>query len=102
MWTGDKDVNIKVIFVVISTTWVVVKIRPEKNSFNVDIVIYFDTMKSKLFVNFSRALQKYLKDMKYNSLHLTRKREIRESQWGDGLYGLWFKTLANSRLSVNI
>lgn len=30
-------------------------------------------MKSKLFVNFSRALQKYLKDKKHNSLHLAQK-----------------------------
>ena len=73
MWTGDKDVNMKAIFAVISTTWAVVEIRPDKNSFNVDIVIYFDTMKSKLFVNFSRALQKYLSDKKHNSLHLAQK-----------------------------
>ena len=31
-----------------------------------------------------------------------KKREIRGRQRGDGLYGLRFKTLANSRLSVNI
>ena len=30
MWTGDKDVNMKAIFAVISTTWTVVEIRPEK------------------------------------------------------------------------
>ena len=28
--TADKDVNIKAIFAVMSTTWVIVKIRPEK------------------------------------------------------------------------
>ena len=32
MWTADKDVNMKAIFAAMSTTWAVVKIRPEKNS----------------------------------------------------------------------
>ena len=31
-WTADKDVNMKVIFAAMNTTWAVVKIRPEKNS----------------------------------------------------------------------
>ena len=32
MWTVDKDMNMKVIFAAMNTTWAVVKIRPEKNS----------------------------------------------------------------------
>ena len=30
MWTADKDVNMKANFAAMSTTWAVVKIRPEK------------------------------------------------------------------------
>ena len=30
IWTADKDVNMKVIFTVLNTSWAVVKIRPEK------------------------------------------------------------------------
>ena len=32
IWTTDRDVNMKVIFAVMSTTWAVVNINPEKNS----------------------------------------------------------------------
>ena len=32
IWTADEDVNKKVIFAVMNTTWIVVKIRPEKYS----------------------------------------------------------------------
>ena len=32
MWTVDKDVNMKVIFAIMNTTWAVVNMRPEKNS----------------------------------------------------------------------
>ena len=32
IWTSVKDVNVKAIFVVMKTTWAVVKRRPEKNS----------------------------------------------------------------------
>ena len=32
VWAADKDVNMKAIFALMNTTWVVVKIRPEKNS----------------------------------------------------------------------
>ena len=32
MWTADKGVNMKAIFTIMNTTWVVVKIRPQKNS----------------------------------------------------------------------
>ena len=34
MWTADKDMNIKVIFAVMNTTWAVLKIRPEKRKKN--------------------------------------------------------------------
>ena len=30
MWTADEDVNMKVIFAVMNSTWAVVIIRPEK------------------------------------------------------------------------
>ena len=32
MWTADKEVNMKVIFAVMTTSWAVVKRRPQKNS----------------------------------------------------------------------
>ena len=32
MWTADREVNVKVIFTVMTTSWAGVKIRPEKNS----------------------------------------------------------------------
>ena len=32
IWTADKDVNMKVIYAVMNTSWAVVKIRLEKSS----------------------------------------------------------------------
>ena len=32
MWTAVKEINMKAIFLVMNTTWAVVKIRPEKYS----------------------------------------------------------------------